>query len=37
MEKTSNASERLTESHREFNGKGLVFGFKHLFPKEAKN
>lgn len=34
--KTSNASERLTESHREFNGKGLVFGFKHLFPKEGE-
>ncbi len=34
--KTSNASERNTIGHREFNGKGLVFGFKHLFPKEGE-
>jgi ferric enterobactin receptor len=34
--KISNASQRLTAGHREFNGKGLVFGFKHLFPKEGE-
>ena len=34
--KTSSASERLTSGKREFNGQGLVFGLKHLFPKEGE-
>ena len=34
--KTSNASERVTIGHREFNGQSLVFGFKHLFPKDGE-
>ncbi|MEO6723309.1 MAG: outer membrane beta-barrel protein [Ferruginibacter sp.] len=34
--KISNSSERLTSGAREFNGKGLVFGFKQLFPKEGQ-
>ncbi|MEO5893285.1 MAG: TonB-dependent receptor [Ferruginibacter sp.] len=34
--KISNASQRLTSGHREFNGQGLVFGFKHTFPKEGE-
>ncbi|MEO6549439.1 MAG: outer membrane beta-barrel protein [Ferruginibacter sp.] len=34
--KVSNASERLTTGQREFNGQGLVFGFKHLFPKDGE-
>ncbi|MEJ7586825.1 MAG: TonB-dependent receptor [Ferruginibacter sp.] len=34
--KISNASQRITKSHREFNGQGLVFGFKHIFPKEGE-
>jgi len=34
--KTSNLSNRNTTGHREFNGKGLVFGFKHLFAKEGE-
>ncbi len=32
----SSASERTTEGKRIFNGQGLVFGFKHLFPKEGE-
>ena len=35
-EKASYSSERLTTSNREFNGRGLVFGLKHLFPKEGE-
>ncbi|MEP7108463.1 MAG: outer membrane beta-barrel protein [Ferruginibacter sp.] len=34
--KTSAASQRNTIGNREFNGQGLVFGFKHLFPKEGE-
>jgi outer membrane receptor protein involved in Fe transport len=34
--KTSTNSERITSGHREFNGKGLVFGFKQLFPKDGE-
>jgi ferric enterobactin receptor len=30
------ASERLTTGTREFNGQGLVFGFKHTFPKQGE-
>ena len=35
-EKTSYSSERITTSNREFNGQSLVFGLKHLFPKEGE-
>ncbi len=35
-EKASYSSERITNSNREFNGQGLVFGLKHLFPKEGE-
>jgi ferric enterobactin receptor len=34
--KTSNTSQRNTSGNRSFNGRGLVFGFKHLFPKEGE-
>ena len=34
--KISNSSNRTTAGNREFNGQGLVFGFKHLFPKEGE-
>ncbi|MEP7142734.1 MAG: TonB-dependent receptor [Ferruginibacter sp.] len=34
--KISNSSQRVTSGHREFNGQGLVFGFKHIFPKEGE-
>ena len=34
--KTSSASERTTLGKRMFNGEGLVFGLKHLFPKEGE-
>ena len=34
--KISNASQRVTSGHREFNGQGLVFGLKHLFKKEGE-
>ncbi len=34
--KTSHTSQRLTTGHREFNGQGLVFGFKQLFPKDGE-
>jgi outer membrane receptor protein involved in Fe transport len=34
--KTTSLSERNTSGTREFNGKGLVFGFKQLFPKEGQ-
>jgi len=36
VQKGSYSSERLTNSKREFNGQGLVFGLKHLFPKEGE-
>jgi outer membrane receptor protein involved in Fe transport len=35
-QKGSYASERITNSDREFNGQGLVFGMKHIFPKEGE-
>ncbi len=34
--KISSYSQRLSSGSREFNAKGLVFGFKHLFPKEGE-
>ena len=34
--KTTNLSQRNTTGTREFNGQGLVFGFKQLFPKEGQ-
>ena len=34
--KISTSSNRLTTGSREFNGQGLVFGLKHLFPKEGE-
>ena len=34
--KTSNYSNRNTIGQRVFNGKGLVFGMKHLFAKEGE-
>lgn len=34
--KISNNSNRSTRGNREFNGQGLVFGLKHLFPKEGE-
>ncbi|MFT3980562.1 MAG: TonB-dependent receptor [Ferruginibacter sp.] len=34
--KISNLSQRLTTGSREFNGQGLVFGFKHLFAKKGE-
>jgi ferric enterobactin receptor len=34
--KTSSQSNRTTGGKREFNGQGLVFGLKHLFPKEGE-
>ena len=34
--KISTSSNRLTTGSREFNGQGLVFGMKHLFPKEGE-
>ncbi len=34
--KTTSYSDRLTTGNREFNGQGLVFGLKHLFPKEGE-
>ena len=34
--KISNNSQRITSGHREFNGQGLVFGFKQLFKKEGQ-
>jgi ferric enterobactin receptor len=34
--KTSSLSNRSTTGTREFNGQGLVFGLKHLFPKEGE-
>lgn len=34
--KTSYSSERLTTSDRTFDGQGLVFGMKHIFPKEGE-
>lgn len=34
--KISSSSERNTTGKREFNGQGLVFGLKHLFPKEGE-
>ena len=33
---TSSYSERNTNTNRVFNGSGLQFGFKHLFPKEGE-
>ncbi len=33
---TSSYSERNTNTNRVFNGTGLQFGFKHLFPKEGE-
>lgn len=32
----SSSSERVTTGKREFNAKGLQFGFKQLFPKEGE-
>lgn len=34
--KITNASERITSGTREFNGQGVVFGFKQLFKKEGQ-
>ncbi len=34
--KTSSLSQRLTTGSREFNGQGVVFGFKHTFPKAGE-
>lgn len=34
--KISANSDRVTSGHREFNGQGLVFGLKHIFPKEGE-
>lgn len=34
--KISTASNRVTAGSREFNGQGLVFGLKHIFPKEGE-
>ncbi len=34
--KISTVSNRSTKGSREFNGHGLVFGLKHLFPKEGE-
>ena len=34
--KVSTLSNRSTTGHREFNGQGLVFGLKHIFPKEGE-
>ena len=34
--KISNASNRITKGFRAFNGQGLVFGLKHLFPEEGQ-
>ena len=34
--KVSSFSQRITSSTREFNGQGLVFGFKHMFPKRGE-
>ena len=34
--KISSESNRTTTGKREFNGQGLVFGLKHLFPKEGE-
>ncbi len=34
--KISQFSERTSTGKREFNGQGLVFGLKHLFPKEGE-
>jgi outer membrane receptor protein involved in Fe transport len=34
--KISALSNRLTTGTREFNGQGLVFGFKHIFPKKGE-
>jgi len=34
--KISSSSERVTNGSREFNGRGLVFGLKHLFKKEGE-
>lgn len=34
--KTSNISQRTSTGTREFNGQGLVFGLKHIFPKEGE-
>jgi len=33
---TSDYSERYTNTNRIFNGQGLQFGFKHLFPKQGE-
>ncbi|MEO8770675.1 MAG: outer membrane beta-barrel family protein, partial [Ferruginibacter sp.] len=34
--KISDLSNRTTTGTRQFNGQGLVFGFKHIFPKEGE-
>ena len=34
--KISTYSDRLTTGSREFNGRGLVFGMKHIFPKAGE-
>ena len=34
--KVSNLSQRTSTGTREFNGQGLVLGFKHLFPKDGE-
>jgi len=34
--KISQFSQRTSAGSREFNGQGLVFGLKHLFPKEGE-
>ncbi|MEP6949545.1 MAG: TonB-dependent receptor [Ginsengibacter sp.] len=34
--KINSLSNRITTGTREFNGQGLVFGLKHIFPKEGR-
>ncbi len=34
--KTTSLSDRSTTGTRQFNGQGIVFGFKQLFPKEGQ-
>ncbi|MGC4100812.1 outer membrane beta-barrel protein [Ferruginibacter sp.] len=34
--KISSLSQRLSTGTREFNGQGLSFGFKHIFPKQGE-
>ncbi|MDP4283419.1 MAG: TonB-dependent receptor [Bacteroidota bacterium] len=34
--KTTNLSQRNTTGNRQFNGQGLVFGYRQLFPKQGQ-